>query len=239
MSYTDVRALANTALSALKTVAPQTAHVAMTIHGPGFGLDEIESCLSQLNGFHDAVRAGDSPPALRRIAIVDRDEGRVQRLRQGVKASGISLLLHAGEDSTLRGAPPAEPVKPHAFVAMPYSDYFLDVYHYGIQVPVHGAGLLCERMDRLAFTGEIVDWLKRKIETAAVVIAEVTEANPNVYLEIGYAWGKGRPTILIAKDVAGLAFDERGHHCLQYSNITALEEILARELRELQARRLI
>jgi hypothetical protein len=60
-----------------------------------------------------------------------------------------------------------------------------------------------------------------------------------VYLEIGYAWGKGRPTILIAKDIDSLPFDVRGYHCQKYGNITALEGILERELRELQARRLI
>jgi hypothetical protein len=94
-------------------------------------------------------------------------------------------------------------------------------------------------MDHLNFTGEIVDWMKRKIETATVVIAEVKENNPNVYLEIGYAWGKGRPTILIAKDIDGLAFDVRGHLCLQYGGIIALEDTLGRELRELRARHLI
>jgi nucleoside 2-deoxyribosyltransferase len=131
------------------------------------------------------------------------------------------------------------PAKPHAFVAMPFNDYFQDVYHYGIQAPVHQAGLLCERMDHLNFTGEIVEWMKHKIETATVVIAEVTDGNPNVYLELGYAWGKGRPTILIAKDVGVLAFDVRGHRCLQYGSITALEQTLVRELRELHARHLI
>jgi hypothetical protein len=240
MTYTDVRALANRALSGLKTVAPQTAHVVMTIHGPGFGLDEIESCLSQVNGFHDAVRAGDYPPGLRHITIVDRNAGRVDRLRKGMASSGVSLDLHVGDTGRQQDMPgPTMPAKPHAFVAMPFSDYLLDVYHYGIQSSVHGVGLLCERMDYINFTGEIVDWIKRKIETATVVIAEVTETNPHVYLEIGYAWGKGRPTILITKDIEGLAFDVRGHRCLKYSNIAALEESLARELRELQARRLI
>jgi hypothetical protein len=240
MTYADVRTLASTALTALKTAAPQTVHVAMTIHGPGFGLDELESCVSQLYGYQDAIRTGDYPATLRRITIVDRDAGRVERLRQGVAASDVSLEFRSGDEDSVGKPPAAElPAKPYAFVAMPFSDHFQDVYNYGIQVPVHRAGLLCERMDYLTFTGEIVDWMKRKIETATVVIADVSGGNPNVYLEIGYAWGKGRPTILIANDIDGLAFDVRGNRCLQYGNITALEETLAHELQELRARHLI
>ena len=120
MSYGDVRTLASTALSALKTGAPQTAHVAMTIHGPGFGLDELESCLSQLYGYQDAIRMGDCPANLRRITIVDRNAGRVERLRQGVAASGVSLEFRSGDGESVREAPAPElPAKPHAFVAMP------------------------------------------------------------------------------------------------------------------------
>jgi nucleoside 2-deoxyribosyltransferase len=236
MTYADIQALATTALSFLKTEAPQTTHVAMTIHGPGFGLDEIESCLSQLKGYQEAVRTGDYPPALRRITIVDRDPGRVDRLRKGVAASGFVLELHPGEKGGRNTLPaPSEMVKPHAFVAMSFSPHMADVYHYGIQTPVHAAGLLCERMDHLSFTGEIIEWMKRKIETATVVIAEISEVNPNVYLEVGYAWGKGRPTILLAQDIANMAFDVRGHRCLQYDRITTLEQVLSRELTELRA----
>lgn len=62
-----------------------------------------------------------------------------------------------------------------------------DVFYYGIQQPVRATGFLCERADQEAFLGDILDRVKQKIETAAVVIAELTGANPNVYLEIGYA----------------------------------------------------
>lgn len=34
--------------------------------------------------------------------------------------------------------------KPHAFVAMPFAPEFEDIFHYGLQAPIHQAGLLCE-----------------------------------------------------------------------------------------------
>lgn len=114
-----------------------------------------------------------------------------------------------------------------------------DVFYYGIQQPVRATGFLCERADQEAFLGDILDRVKQKIETAAVVIAELTGANPNVYLEIGYAWGKGVPTLLLLKDGQELRFDVRGQRCLKYERIRDLEESLAKELQELKSQGLI
>jgi hypothetical protein len=265
LTYDGIRQFAQLTLSALQRVAPSVGHLAMTIHGPGFGLDEGESCVAQLGGYLIAIRVQQYPPNLRRITIVDRDEGRVARLRKLI-ASGTTNLELSGVSVTPRGfiipvpvlptqspaavagaptnlgsvAPPtATATKPHAFVAMSFSTHMNDIFYYGIQAPVNAAGFLCERMDHVSFAGEIIDWMKRKIETASVVIAELSGANPNVYLEVGYAWGKGRPTILVAPRVEELAFDVRGHRCLVYDGIRHLEDLLARELAELRAKNFI
>jgi len=62
----------------------------------------------------------------------------------------------------------------------------------------------------------------------------LTTANPNVFLEVGYAWGKGRPTILLVRDHDELPFDVRGQRCLVYGKIRELEEALAKELKGLR-----
>lgn len=95
-------------------------------------------------------------------------------------------------------------------------------------------GFLCERIDNESFTGDILDRVKKRIETAAVVIADLTSANPNVYLEVGYAWGKNRPTKLLAKEGEELKFDVRGQRCLKYERIKDLELSLMKELRDLK-----
>jgi nucleoside 2-deoxyribosyltransferase len=122
---------------------------------------------------------------------------------------------------------------------MPFRKEMEDVFYYGIQQPVHTAGMLCERVDKSAFTGGIMDYVKNRIETAAVVIAELTGANPNVYLEVGYAWGKGRPTILITRDEKELHFDVQGQKCLTYETIKELEGFLHRELKEMISRGIV
>lgn len=109
-----------------------------------------------------------------------------------------------------------------------------DVYHYGIQNAVHSCGFICERADFSSFTGEAMAWVRQRINTASLVIADVSDANANVYLEVGYAWGRDRPTVLLARDESELMFDVRGHRCLFYRRIRDLEKALENELNNLK-----
>lgn len=164
-------------------------------------------------------------------------------------SAALSGLLGAGASpspSFIRtaGAPSSRPRrldtvgydsagKQHAIVAMSFSEAFDDVYHYGISQPVRAAGLICERMDHVAFTGDIVAEMKRRIAEATLMIADLTDANPNVYLEVGYAWGVGTPCILTCHSDTTPTFDVRSQRCLYYTSIKKLEYILAAELAEL------
>jgi len=113
---------------------------------------------------------------------------------------------------------------------MPFAKESEDVFVFGIQGPVHRAGLLCERVDMSVFTGDILDRIKSRIESASLVIADLTGANANVYLEVGYAWGKGRPTLLVIRDNNELLFDVRGHRCIAYPSIVELSNQMAANL---------
>lgn len=113
---------------------------------------------------------------------------------------------------------------------MPFNKDMDDLFYFGIQQPIHAAGLLCERIDQAHYTGYIVDQIKKRIESATVVVAVLTGANPNVYLEVGYSWGKGRPTILVVNDSKELLFDLSSEKCLVYDSIKNLAEILSKAL---------
>src|SRR5262245_60836252 len=71
--YRDIRAFARTVLWSLSIEAPTTEHVAVTVHGPGYGLDEMEAFEAELAGFVDAVQNGDAPELLRRISVVEQN----------------------------------------------------------------------------------------------------------------------------------------------------------------------
>jgi hypothetical protein len=93
---------------------------------------------------------------------------------------------------------------------------------------------LCERVDLESFTGDVLQRIKARIESATYVIAEITLTNPNVFLEVGYAWGCSRPTIFLTKEASKLPFDVRGQRCLVYDTIRNLEKALEGELQALR-----
>lgn len=127
--------------------------------------------------------------------------------------------------------------KESVFVAMPFGSSDMDdLYHYGISGGVRRAGFVCERADKLDFTGDVVQLIRRRIENSVLVIAILTGANVNVYLEVGYAWGRDIDCVLCAMEGEELPFDVQGQKCLFYKNIRDLESKLLKTLRGLQKR---
>jgi nucleoside 2-deoxyribosyltransferase len=86
------------------------------------------------------------------------------------------------------------------------------------------------RLDYVAGDYEIVDRIYREIDAADLVIADFTLSSSNVYLELGYARGRGKRVIQTCRDDTRLEFDIRGRRTLRYRNATSLEEKLLREL---------
>lgn len=236
--YGQIREFASFAMQILAWKMADAQHVAMTVHGIGYGLDEKESFLAQIAGLLDALNSQTIPDSLRQITIVERNQGRAARLQQILKNQLPlqSFADHQGSTEKFTGSPAINSAgvlsnaKPHVFVAMPFSKEMEDVYRFGIQNPVNAAGFLCERVDMDIFTGDILVRIKSRIETASLVIADLTGSNPNVYLEVGYAWGKERPTLLITKDIDELKFDVKNQRCLIYENISDLEKKLQTDL---------
>ena len=254
--YQEIREFGSSVVRILAEKAPTCRHLAMTLHGPNYGLDEVEALLSLLNGCIGEV-AKRPPPNLQRVSIVERDAagsaGSVERSRRRrhtirrlpVKEAERGWLVQLGGAAGLVGASPHElsrlpgaaSDKPHIFVAMPFAEAFNDLFEYGIQRPVRDLGLLCERVDEQVFTGDVLERVKSQIEASTAIIAVSTGANPNVYLEVGYAWGKGRPTILITDDAEAPRFDLRGQRYLKYRRIKDVEETLTRNSNSSKRRR--
>jgi hypothetical protein len=242
--YPEIREFARKVVSLLAVEDPKLSDLALTIHGSGYGLDEIEAFESELAGVIEAISAGDFPRALRAVTFVERDPRRGERLTAALRrllpagklevdGPGILSTLEDAAQTTLRSAGYASVTKPRAFVAMPFAPEMDDIFHYGIQRASKAAGLLCERADLSTFTGDVMEWVKKRISSAKLVLADLSTANPNVYLEVGYAWGCNVPTVLLAKDTSDLKFDVKTQRCIVYKSIKHLEQSLARELKEL------
>ncbi len=248
VGYKELREFAARCLSALAEVAPQTQHLAMTIHGPGFGLDELEALRSQFAGYLDALNAGDYPPALRQITIVEFNEDRLERLRTAMDTdfamnpnatplkNDWGYDLRFGVDEPIA---PVRPIKPHIFVVIPPEEDLDDVFYFGIQGPAHALGLLCERIEAKMLTDELLEQARQRIDTAAVVIITLTRPDPHVYLQMGYAWGKGRPTILLARDAKVFEFETTGGSRLVYTSLKNLEAGLSKTLNHMKGKGLL
>ncbi len=221
-----------------------TKSIILTIHLPGYGLDEVESFESHIAGMADSISAEDYPDKLEEITFVERSKGRSKRLREVLnrlfpngyihspKSGGLNEIEISSAE-TLRSAGYNAENKKRVFVAMPFAAEFDDSFHYGIQGAVNASGYLCERADLQSFTGDVMEWVKNRIATADFIIADLTTANPNVYLGPGYAWGQNKKTILLIKDTKELQFDTRGQRCLPYKSIKDLESKLSTELKNL------
>ena len=239
--YKEIREFGRKSIASLASSDPKSKSIIMTIHGPGYGLDEIEAFESQVAGINDSIASEDYPNQLEEIIFIERSKGRATRLQSVLgslfsdgfiptqKSGGQKQI---GQDSaeTLRSAGYSSESKKRVFVAMPFATDFDDCFHYGIQGAVNACGYLCERADLQSFTGDVMEWAKNRIASAHFIIADLTTANPNVYLEVGYAWGLNKQTVLLIKDTKELKFDTHGQRCLPYTSIKDLEAKLKLEL---------
>lgn len=242
--YKQIREFAVSSMKILSSELPGTQHAAMTMHGVGRGLDERESFLSQIAGLVESFQSDAVPQFLERVTIIEKDPKRAERLRGILKENLPSKFV--GETSGAKRSVLSKPVKdagvkssakPYVFVAMAFGEEMEDIYIFGIQEPANKAGFLCERIDMTVFTGDILSRIKSRIDTADLVIADVTGGNANVYLEVGYAWGKGRPTLLVAKKGEELKFDLQSQRCIIYKSINDLAKNLQNDLSTLRRQR--
>jgi hypothetical protein len=249
VGYADIGAFAEAVIGALDRAPAGLRHLVMVAHGTGFGLDGIEAFLAAVDGWMTALARGVMPRDLERITYVEASAQKLKQMADAFEAAASAGALPAdlvriGDTQWIvrvREAWKSVGVAPqvggfqsdrkkHVFVAMPFAEDFEDVFYFGILEPVRQRGLLCERVDQAVFTGDVLDQIRQRIEDASLVIGELTGANPNVYLEIGYAWGKGRPTMLLLRTGEELRFDVQGQKVLVYKSIKQLREALDREL---------
>jgi nucleoside 2-deoxyribosyltransferase len=122
----------------------------------------------------------------------------------------------------------------HLFIAMPYANEFNNAYYFGIKQPIEKHHRKPERVDQVAFTGDVVERVRRRISSCQLVIADITGNNPNVFYELGYADGVGKPVIVISQEQAH-PFDVTTRHQIRYHphDIMKLAEELNKHLDEL------
>ncbi|GAG37608.1 unnamed protein product, partial [marine sediment metagenome] len=88
----------------------------------------------------------------------------------------------------------------------------------------------CIRVDEVEHSGPIVEEIVDQIKRCRIIVAEVSDHNPNVFYEVGWAHALEKPTILLARQGTNLPFDIRHVNTIMYKNIHNLEERLMKRL---------
>jgi hypothetical protein len=214
--------------------------LALTVHGPGYGLDPEEAFLSMIAGIVNGWKSSNN--AIEEIIISEISRSRCELLNSALKhrcgefgvlwdtRTETALLQRDSKTNAISDFGAHVEAMPRLFVAMPFSEEFQDVFEFGFHEAARRNGFVCERLDFASFTGDIVSEIKIRIVSSAGVIALLDTLNPNVFLEIGFAWAHEKPTILVAKNEVVLPFDVRGHRCIFYRNLVNLRDALSAEL---------
>ncbi len=118
-----------------------------------------------------------------------------------------------------------------AFVVMQFTEPYKELYEEVVKKVAE-----CDHFKLKAFhAGEvfgrvILQDIKRGIEEARVVIAEITPCNKNVFYEVGYAHALNKPTILLVAKGTELPFDIGGYLCILCENTIAGKRRVEEEL---------
>jgi len=120
--------------------------------------------------------------------------------------------------------------KKFCFVLMPFDSDFDDIYKLGIKQSCIDAGAYCERVDEQIYKESILERIYNQISKADIIIADMTNRNPNVFYEVGYAHALGKTTILLTNNSEDIPFDLKHYSHIIYDNkiIKLKEELTTR-----------
>jgi hypothetical protein len=99
---------------------------------------------------------------------------------------------------------------------MPYGDWFDDYYSSIFVAAIESAGLEPRRADDLFRSSTIVNDNWEYTKSAKLILADLTDKNPNVFYELGLAHAMAKPAILVTASLDDVPFDLRGLRIIEY-----------------------
>jgi hypothetical protein len=102
------------------------------------------------------------------------------------------------------------------FVLMPFREPFDTYYARIIKPAIRDLGLDALRSDEIYGTSPIIQDIWTHIWKACLVVADVTDKNPNVNYELGLCHTLGVPTVIISRKEEDVPFDYRHRRCIIY-----------------------
>ncbi|WLD11430.1 hypothetical protein [Planctellipticum variicoloris] len=140
-------------------------------------------------------------------------------LPEPLEGAGFGLFAFGSAPMTFRDTEVSRR-QPQVFVVMPFKEPFDTFYNKVIQRVAKAEKFDVKRVDEIQGPGNILEDIRRQIQEAHVIVAEISSPNPNVFYEVGYAHALNKPVILLARraDVDQLPFDLRPYRVIFYDD---------------------
>lgn len=144
----------------------------------------------------------------------------------------IGALLQGNTECAIRNVTVTED-SPMCFAVMQFTEEFNVLYKDVIKPVCESYGYKIVRGDDFYTSGQIMEDVTQSIRSAALIIADVTPDNANVFYEVGYAHAIGKPTILLSdRRRERLPFDISGFRTLFYDNTIGGKAIVEARLKQ-------
>jgi hypothetical protein len=138
----------------------------------------------------------------RRVLDVSRESADAGEKSETLKKLGKSVTVDANDT---------------CFVVMPFEEPLGNHYTLIFEPAIKKAGLRSIRADDDIFaTGKIIDQVWSGINSAKVLVAELTTRNPNVFYELGLAHALRKPVVLVSSNEEDVPFDVRHIRVIYY-----------------------
>jgi hypothetical protein len=143
--------------------------------------------------------------SLKAAKLIEEHEGKLR-----VTDVSHSAAAKGGATETFKKLEKSVTVKSSdsCFVMMPFASPLGGYYDKIYKPAIEKAGLIPIRADNEIFaTGKIIDQIWSGINTARVLVAELTTRNPNVFYELGLAHALKKPVVLVSSNEGDVPFD--------------------------------
>jgi nucleoside 2-deoxyribosyltransferase len=89
---------------------------------------------------------------------------------------------------------------PTCFVIQPFTETYNKRFDDLYKPAIEAAGMTAYRVDQDSSATVLVEAIEKNIKRAAVCLADITDDNPNVWYELGFAYAAGRPVVMACSD---------------------------------------
>ena len=103
------------------------------------------------------------------------------------------------------------------FVIIPFNGQFNDIYQDVLTPAIEKAGYKPVRGDSVYGVRPVIEDIFYGIRSASVLVADVTDKNPNVNYELGVAHALNKPAVIISQSVDDIPFDYRHLRAILYN----------------------